>query len=174
MSFVYWVYEDKPGNFPYNSGYVGVSENPKARWSHLRRTNVAPMTTKLLPLFEGERESCLILEQLLRPHKNVGWNIQRGGATSAILTTVKSLLAKVESQKISERTRAGMERAKVQGTESGKPIGRPRISPALQQKITKQLGEGLSAYAIAKKLGIDAHTVARYRDPFETGAATVE
>ena len=87
-----------------------------------------------------------------------------------ILLAVMSSLAKVESQKISERTRAGMERAKVQGTESGKPIGRPRIAPALQQKITKGLSEGLSAYAVAKKLGIDAHTVARYRGPFEQSA----
>jgi DNA invertase Pin-like site-specific DNA recombinase len=87
-----------------------------------------------------------------------------------ILLAVMSSLAKVESQKISERTRAGMERAKVKGTESGKPIGRPRISLALQQKITKQLSEGLSAYAVAKKLGIDAHTVARYRGPFAADA----
>src|SRR5215472_5773242 len=91
-----------------------------------------------------------------------------------ILLAVMSSLAKVESQKISERTRAGMERAKVQGTESGKPIGRPRIAPALQQKITKGLSEGLSAYAVAKKLGIDAHTVARYRDPFAAGAGEAQ
>jgi len=91
-----------------------------------------------------------------------------------ILLAVMSSLAKVESQKISERTRAGMERAKMQGTESGKPIGRPRIAPALQQKITKGLSEGLSAYAVAKKLGIDAHTVARYRDPFAAGAGDAQ
>jgi DNA invertase Pin-like site-specific DNA recombinase len=90
-----------------------------------------------------------------------------------ILLAVMSSLAKVESQKISERTRAGMERARVQGTESGKPIGRPKIAPALQQKIAKQLSAGLSAYAVAKKLGIDAHTVARYRDPFAVSADVV-
>jgi len=87
-----------------------------------------------------------------------------------ILLAVMSSLAKMESKKIGERTRAGMERAKVEGTESGKPIGRPRIAPALQQKIAKHLSEGLSAYAVAKKLGIDAHTVARYRGPFGTDA----
>src|SRR5262249_42839061 len=91
-----------------------------------------------------------------------------------ILLAVMSSLAKVASQKISERTRAGMERAKMQGTESGKPIGRPRIAPALQQKITKGLSEGLSAYAVAKKLGIDAHTVARYRGPFEQSAVDAQ
>jgi|SRR5215471_12801660 len=83
-----------------------------------------------------------------------------------ILLALLASLAKVESQKISERTRAGMARAKVKGTKSGKPIGRPTLDPAMQRKIAKRLGEGLSAYAVAKQLGIDAHTVARYRGPF--------
>src|SRR5262249_25536409 len=75
-----------------------------------------------------------------------------------ILLAVMSSLAKVESQKIGERTRAGMARARAQG----KHIGRPALDPALQRKISKRLGEGLSAYAIAKQLGISAHTVAKY------------
>jgi DNA invertase Pin-like site-specific DNA recombinase len=78
-----------------------------------------------------------------------------------ILLAVMSSLAKVESQKIGERTRAGMARARAQG----KRIGRPTLKPALQQKIAKQLAAGLSAYAVAKQLGIDAHTVAKY-NPF--------
>ena len=47
--------------------------------------------------------------------------------------------------------------------------GRPALNPALQRKIAKQLGAGLSAYAVAKQLGIDAHTVAKY-SPFEESA----
>jgi DNA invertase Pin-like site-specific DNA recombinase len=86
-----------------------------------------------------------------------------------ILLAVMSSLAKVESQKIGERTRAGMARARAQG----KRIGRPALAPALQQKIAKQLGKGLSAYAVAKQLGIDAHTVAKY-SPFDASAAAVE
>jgi DNA invertase Pin-like site-specific DNA recombinase len=83
-----------------------------------------------------------------------------------ILLAVMSSLAKVESQKIGERTRAGMARARAQG----KRIGRPALDPALQRKIAKQLGAGLSAYAVAKQLGIDAHTVAKY-SPFDASAA---
>ena len=82
-----------------------------------------------------------------------------------ILLAVMSSLAKVESQKIGERTRAGMARARAQG----KRIGRPALDPALQRKIAKQLSAGLSAYAVAKQLGIDAHTVAKY-SPFAAGA----
>jgi DNA invertase Pin-like site-specific DNA recombinase len=82
-----------------------------------------------------------------------------------ILLAVMSSLAKVEAQKISERTRAGMARARAQG----KHIGRPALDPALQRKIAKRLGTGLSAYAVAKQLGIDAHTVAKY-SPFAASA----
>ena len=82
-----------------------------------------------------------------------------------ILLAVMSSLAKVESQKIGERTRAGMARAKAQG----KHIGRPALEPALQQKIAKQLEAGLSAYAVAKQLGIAAQTVAKY-SPFASAA----
>jgi DNA invertase Pin-like site-specific DNA recombinase len=83
-----------------------------------------------------------------------------------ILLALLASLAKVESVKISERTRAGMARARAQG----KRIGRPTLDPTMQRKIAKRLGEGLSAYAVAKQLGIDAHTVAKY-SPFDQGAA---
>jgi DNA invertase Pin-like site-specific DNA recombinase len=55
-----------------------------------------------------------------------------------ILLALMASLAKVESQKIGERTRAGMARARAQG----KRIGRPPLDPALQKKIVKGLGEG--------------------------------
>src|SRR5262245_47504412 len=48
-----------------------------------------------------------------------------------ILLALLASLAKVEAQKISERTRAGMARAKAQGTR----IGRPSIAPNLRQQI---------------------------------------
>ena len=84
-----------------------------------------------------------------------------------ILLSVMSSLAKVEAQKIGERTRAGMARAKAQG----KHIGRPPLDPALQHKIAKHLAAGLSAYAVGKQLGIDPHTVAKYGRPFEVESA---
>jgi DNA invertase Pin-like site-specific DNA recombinase len=87
-----------------------------------------------------------------------------------ILLAVMSSLAKVESQKIGERTRAGMARARIKGTKSGKPIGRPALGPGLQRKIAKGLEAGLSAYAVAKQLGITAHTVAKY-SPFASADA---
>jgi len=71
-----------------------------------------------------------------------------------ILLALLASLAKIEAQKISERTRAGMARAKAQG----KRIGRPSIAPKLRQRIAA----GQTPYAVAKALGIDRHTAAKY------------
>jgi DNA invertase Pin-like site-specific DNA recombinase len=75
-----------------------------------------------------------------------------------ILLALLTSLAKVEAQKISERTRAGMARAKAQG----KRIGRPSLPPKLREKIAKRIAAGETPYAVAKDLGIDRHTAAKY------------
>jgi DNA invertase Pin-like site-specific DNA recombinase len=75
-----------------------------------------------------------------------------------ILLALLSSLAKVEAQKIGERTKAGMARAKAKGSR----IGRPKLAIELRQKIEERAARGESAYAIAKALGIDRHTAARY------------
>jgi DNA invertase Pin-like site-specific DNA recombinase len=67
-------------------------------------------------------------------------------------------LAKVEAQKISERTKAGMARAKAKGIK----IGRPKIGFELRRKIAELVAKGETAYAIAKALKIDRHTAAKY------------
>jgi DNA invertase Pin-like site-specific DNA recombinase len=84
-----------------------------------------------------------------------------------ILLSVLSSLAKVEAQKIGERTRAGMAKAKA----AGKHIGRPSISSKLQDRIAERVKAGETPYRIAKDLGIDRHTVAKYARPFEANAA---
>src|SRR5215813_5982995 len=75
-----------------------------------------------------------------------------------ILLALLASLAKVEAQKISERTRAGMARAKAQG----KRIGRPAISRKLRDQIAGRIAAGETPYAVAKALGIDRHTAAKY------------
>jgi DNA invertase Pin-like site-specific DNA recombinase len=59
-----------------------------------------------------------------------------------ILLALLSSLAKVEAQKISERTKAGMARAKAKGVK----VGRPRIE--LRQKIVQRSAKGDTPYAI--------------------------
>jgi DNA invertase Pin-like site-specific DNA recombinase len=75
-----------------------------------------------------------------------------------ILLALLSSLAKVEAQKISERTKAGMARAKTKGIK----IGRPKLGIELRQKIAARAAKGERPYLIAKDLGIDRHTAAKY------------
>ena len=75
-----------------------------------------------------------------------------------ILLALLSSLAKVEAQKISDRTKAGMNRARAKGIK----IGRPRLGIEVRQKIAERAAKGETPYAIAKALGIDRHTVVKY------------
>jgi DNA invertase Pin-like site-specific DNA recombinase len=75
-----------------------------------------------------------------------------------ILLALLSSLAKVEAQKISDRTKAGMARAAAKGIR----IGRPKLGAELRQKIAQRAAKGETPYAIAKALGIDRHTAAKY------------
>jgi DNA invertase Pin-like site-specific DNA recombinase len=74
-----------------------------------------------------------------------------------ILLALLASLAKVEAQKISERTKAGMARAKAKG----KRIGRPPVETNLRSKIASRVAE-VGAYAAAKELGVDRKTAMKY------------
>jgi len=77
-------------------------------------------------------------------------------AVIAILGTI----AKQEQVRISERVRAGLHRAKTQGTRSGKPIGRPRVVFGRDQ--ARQLrAQGSSWGMIARRLGVSVASVRR-------------
>jgi DNA invertase Pin-like site-specific DNA recombinase len=75
-----------------------------------------------------------------------------------ILLAVLSSLAKTEAQKISERTKAGLERARRRGAR----IGRPRLEEGLRSEITQRLAEGAAPFAVARALGVDRKTVLKY------------
>ena len=75
-----------------------------------------------------------------------------------VLLALLASLGKLEAQKISERTKAGMARAKANGIK----IGRPKIGLELRQQIAKGAARGEKPYAIAKALGIDRHTAVKY------------
>jgi DNA invertase Pin-like site-specific DNA recombinase len=79
-----------------------------------------------------------------------------------IMLALLASLAKQESRRMSERTKAGMARAKLRGTKSGKPIGRQPIAPKAREQIAKRFASGATAYRIAKDLGLDPHTVKKY------------
>jgi DNA invertase Pin-like site-specific DNA recombinase len=71
------------------------------------------------------------------------------------------VFAEFERSMIVERVRSGMAKAKLQGTRSGKPIGRPRI-PALTRREIKSAYKagGVGMSAVAKRFGVSKGTVA--------------
>src|ERR1700745_2610509 len=70
------------------------------------------------------------------------------------IVAIMATLAKQESIKLSERTKAGLAIARAKG----KRIGRPRIN-AQDGEIVALRGQGLSLRAIGKKLGISEGSV---------------
>jgi DNA invertase Pin-like site-specific DNA recombinase len=80
-----------------------------------------------------------------------------------ILLALLASLAKVEAQKISERTKAGMARARLKG----RRIGRPALAEDLRSKLAARVAE-VGAYQAAKEFKIDRKTAMKYRAiPFE-------
>jgi len=71
------------------------------------------------------------------------------------------VFSEFEAAMIRDRVRAGVARAKRNGTNSGKPIGRPRVGAAVERAIRDQLASGKGQLAIAKSLGIGTGTVSR-------------
>ena len=75
-----------------------------------------------------------------------------------ILLAVLASLAKVEREKISARTKAGLERARA----NGKRLGRPGFSDGDKEKLRKALDTGDSWHAVSRKLRMPYSTVKKH------------
>ena len=71
------------------------------------------------------------------------------------------VFSEFEAAMIRERVRTGVERAKRNGTKSGKPIGRPRLSQEKERAAEKLLVEGRGILKVARNLGIGTGTVSK-------------
>jgi DNA invertase Pin-like site-specific DNA recombinase len=71
------------------------------------------------------------------------------------------VFAEFEAAMIRERVRAGVARAKRKGTKSGRPIGRPRLSPDKEAQVRAALASGSGILKVAKEIGVGTGTVAR-------------
>jgi DNA invertase Pin-like site-specific DNA recombinase len=76
----------------------------------------------------------------------------------------------LEAQKISERTRAGLERARRRGIK----IGRPKLEEGLRSQITHRLAAGATPFAVPRALGVDRKTVLKYAGhlPYQRSASS--
>jgi DNA invertase Pin-like site-specific DNA recombinase len=71
------------------------------------------------------------------------------------------VFAEFEAAMIRERVRSGVARAKRNGTKSGRPIGRPRISQTKEAEIERALALGQGILKTAREKHVGTGTVAR-------------
>lgn len=90
--YVYWIHSTTMTD-PTSQGYVGVTNNTKRRWAnhfsklrhgvhenqHFQRAFNIEDDLAVDILFEGAEVDCYAKEQELRPHRDIGWNINEGG-----------------------------------------------------------------------------------------------
>ena len=92
-----------------------------------------------------------------------GLSFDLSTSTGKLMRTIMSGLAEFERDLIRERVKSGMATAKVKGTRSGKPIGRPEGRSFRTTIKTGQVhtlrADGLSIRSIAKHLRISPMTV---------------
>lgn len=80
------------------------------------------------------------------------------GMFKEAVISILASIAKQERVRLSERTRAGLERAK----SKGQKLGTPGKKQEDIEQIRRLKGGGMSNYAIGKSMGISASTVAKY------------
>jgi DNA invertase Pin-like site-specific DNA recombinase len=86
--------------------------------------------------------------------------IDSAGPFRDVIISLLASLAKQERIRISERVRAGLSRAKLEGTKSGKPIGRPPV--VFRRDQARALREqGCSWGQIARQIGVSKTSVRR-------------
>jgi DNA invertase Pin-like site-specific DNA recombinase len=80
------------------------------------------------------------------------------------MITILGAVAEMERELIADRVREGIEKAKIYGTKSGKPIGRPeRILPDNFEKHYKRWkSEEITGVEFSKLLGVSRATLYRY------------
>lgn len=81
-------------------------------------------------------------------------------ASGRLLFHVLAAISEFERDLIRDRVLAGLRRARVQGTKSGRRIGRPRV-PVDVSRARALLADGRSLRQVAKVLGVRLSTLAR-------------
>ena len=93
----------------------------------------------------------------------VGWRsytepyFDSAGPFKDAVISIMATLAKMEREKISERTKAGLRRAR----REGKQLGRPRLPARIASEIRKLKKGGMSFRAIAAELDVSLSSVVR-------------
>lgn len=91
-------------------------------------------------------------------------NLDTSTAIGRLYMNLIASLAEFELEVDRERILAGMERARAQGTRSGKPIGKPRIAitPSFNIILERVKAKELSLGQAAKQTGVSKATIFRW------------
>lgn len=81
------------------------------------------------------------------------------------------VFAEFERAIIQERIRAGIARARQNGTRSGRPIGRPRVKEETLERVRAALAKGHSLRQAVNETGISMGTAARVRKELSASEA---
>lgn len=105
---------------------------------------------------EGVLETLQYLRQLetwgIRWRSHTEPFLDSAGPMKDLMIAMLATAAKMERERLSARTKAGMTRLRTTGTASGRPVGRARLGRESECKALR--GQGLSYKAIARKLGV--------------------
>jgi DNA invertase Pin-like site-specific DNA recombinase len=89
-------------------------------------------------------------------------NIDTSAAGGYMVLTMLAAVAQLERDQLIQRIHAGITRAKLQGTKSGKPIGRAKLAePATVDQVIDLKNQGIGINKIATQLRIGSSTVRR-------------
>jgi DNA invertase Pin-like site-specific DNA recombinase len=83
-----------------------------------------------------------------------------------LMFQVTGAFAEFERSMIRQRVNAGLKRA----VEAGKPLGRPRISAAVEKRIQTQLRAGKGMIKVAREVGVGTGVAQEMDLPFEVAA----
>ena len=86
---IYWIHH-KDHTDMFSQGYIGITNNIKRRWhkhksftqnAHLKNAIDKYGWDNLIKevVLVSDKSYCLMIEKILRPLKNIGWNIVEGG-----------------------------------------------------------------------------------------------
>ena len=81
------------------------------------------------------------------------------------------VFAEFERSLIQQRVRAGIARARVRGTKSGRPFGHPSISSVREDEIRKLLEQGMGIRSVARRVGAGNGVVAKIRKRHDISAS---
>jgi DNA invertase Pin-like site-specific DNA recombinase len=106
-----------------------------------------------------------VVDDIIKAAQAQGWNlvvvalgIDLANPYGRMVAQLFAVIAEFEREMIAERTREGLAAAKLNGTKTGRPIGRPRlVSLELVRLIARKRSEGNSFQAIADHLADAGH-----------------